>query len=107
TTDATYVKKLRCIAIPIPNPLPDFFLPQPDFSAASCTTFRKRAVSMGYCSYRRRNSCSPLAIPFSERCDPAPEAVACTPAGPCPLHAPTHPHTTGSQTHDKYWPPTS
>src|SRR5882762_4303377 len=50
TTEAAYVKKLRCTAMPIPNPLPFFRLPQPAFSAASCATRLNRAVSIGYCS---------------------------------------------------------
>ncbi len=46
--DRGYVsQKLRWTAMPIPDPLPSFFFPQPDLSAAISITRRTRAVSSG------------------------------------------------------------
>ena len=56
TTVATYVRKLRCTAIPSARPLPGFFLAQPDCSATISITRRMRAVSSG----KDRDLCGPF-----------------------------------------------
>ena len=45
--------KLRCAAMPMPQPLPGFRLPQPDFSPAISSTRRSRRVSIGILVDRR------------------------------------------------------